>query len=271
MTAPAGPGSLRHDIGTRQLSMIAIGGAIGTGLFFASGAAIAQAGPGGALLAYSVMGLAVYCMMQSLGERATQLPIPGSFEAYAERFIDPSLGFAVGWNYWFSWAITLAAELVAGSLIVQFWFPQSNSTLWAMGFFSVLLALNLLSVKAYAEAEYWFAGIKVVTVVIFLAVGALMITGMIGDHHAGFHNWFLHDPKTGTKAPFVGGLTAILTVFLVAGFSFQGTEGVGLAAAETANPTKNVPKAIRTVFWRILLFYIGSIFVVGTLIPYSDP
>jgi len=251
--------------------MIAIGGAIGTGLFFASGGAIAQAGPGGAMLAYGVMGLAVYCMMQSLGEMATQLPIPGSFEAYAERFIDPSVAFAVGWNYWFSWAITLAAELVAGALIVQFWFPHSNSTLWAMGFFSVLLALNLLSVRAYAEAEYWFAGIKVVTVVIFVAVGFLMIAGMLGNHHSGFHNWTLSDPTTGTRAPFVGGLSSVLAVFLVAGFSFQGTEGVGLAVAETTDPGKNVPKAIRTVFWRILLFYIGSIFVVGTLISYTNP
>jgi lysine-specific permease len=262
---------LERGIGTRQLSMIAIGGAIGTGLFFASGGAIAQAGPGGALLAYATMGVAVYCMMQSLGEMATQLPIAGSFEAYAERFVDPSLAFAVGWNYWFSWAITLAAELVAGALIVQFWFPHSNSAHWAMGFFAVLLALNLLSVRAYAEAEYWFAGIKVVTVIIFLAVGALMITGMIGNHSAGFHNWCLSDPKTGTRAPFVGGFTAALAVFLVAGFSFQGTEGVGLAAAETADPSTNVPKAIRTVFWRILLFYIGAIFVVGTLISYTDP
>jgi lysine-specific permease len=262
---------LKRSIGNRQLSMIAIGGAIGTGLFFASGSAIAQAGPGGAMLAFGVMGLAVYCMMQSLGEMATQLPIPGSFEAYAERFIDPSVAFAVGWNYWFSWSITLAAELVAGALIVQFWFPHSNSALWALGFFSVLLALNLMSVRAYAEAEYWFAGIKVVTVIIFLAVGALMITGMMGDHSGGFQNWTLSDPKAGTHAPFVGGIGAALAVFLVAGFSFQGTEGVGLAAAETADPTRNVPKAIRTVFWRILLFYIGSIFVVGTLISYTNP
>jgi len=262
---------LERGIGSRQLSMIAIGGAIGTGLFFASGAAISQAGPGGAMLAYGVMALAVYCMMQSLGEMATQLPIPGSFEAYAERFIDPSLGFAVGWNYWFSWAVTLAAELVAGALIVQFWFPDSNSTLWVMGFFVGLLGLNLLSVKAYAEAEYWFAGIKVVTVVIFLAVGALMITGMLGDHAVGFENWTLRDPATDARAPFVGGWTAVLLVFLVAGFSFQGTESVGLAAAETTNPSKNVPKAIKTVFWRILLFYIGSIFVVGTLLSFNDP
>src|SRR5580704_5008197 len=215
---------LHRGIGTRQLSMIAVGGAIGTGLFFASGGAIAQAGPGGALLAYATMGIAVYCMMQSLGEMATQLPIAGSFEAYAERFVDPSLAFAVGWNYWFSWAITLAAELVAGALIVKFWFPNSDSAFWAMGFFAVLLALNLLSVRAYAEAEYWFAGIKVVTVVIFVAVGFLMIAGMFGNHSSGFYNWSVADPNAGTHAPFVGGLTSMLTVFLVAGFSFQGTE-----------------------------------------------
>jgi len=262
---------LHRGIGSRQLGMIAIGGAIGTGLFFASGGAISQAGPGGALLAYAIMGFAVYCMMQSLGEMATQLPIRGSFETYAERFVDPSLGFAVGWNYWFSWAITLAAELVAGSLIVKFWFPHSNSTLWAMGFFALLLALNMLSVKAYAEAEYWFSSIKVVTVLIFLLVGLLMIAGLLGDHNGGFANWTLADAKTGTRAPFVGGLSSVLLVFLVAGFSFQGTEGVGLAAAETDNPRKNVPKAIKSVFWRILLFYIGAIFVVGTLISYTDP
>src|ERR1700722_15603067 len=184
---------LKRSIGQRQLSMIAIGGAIGTGLFFASGSALSQTGPGGRLPGYATMGLAVYCMMQSLGEMATQLPIPGSFEAYAERFVDPSLGFAVGWNYWFSWAITLAAELVAGALIVKFWFPNSDSAYWATGFFAVLLALNLLSVKAYAEAEYWFAGIKVVTVIIFLAVGALMIAGMLGNHDIGFRNWTLSD------------------------------------------------------------------------------
>src|SRR5258707_4958633 len=136
---------LKRSIGNRQLSMIAIGGAIGTGLFFASGGAIAQAGPGGAMLAYATMGLAVYCMVQSVGEMATELPIPGSFEAYAERFIDPSLGFAFGWNYWFSWSITLAAELVAGTLIVQFWFPHTITTLWAVGFLAILMTLNLMS------------------------------------------------------------------------------------------------------------------------------
>jgi lysine-specific permease len=262
---------LHRSIESRQLSMIAIGGAIGTGLFFASGSAIASAGPGGGLLAYAAMGLAVFCMMQALGEMATQLPIRGSFECYAERFVDSSFAFAVGWNYWFSWAITLAAELVAGGLIVKFWFPGSNLALWSAGFLALLLALNLLSVRAYAEAEYWFSSIKVATVIIFLVVGGLMIAGILGGNRAGFANWTLTDPATGSHAPFVGGWGAVLKTFLIAGFAFQGTEGVGLAAAETTDPATNVPKAIRSVFWRILLFYVGSIFVVGTLIPFTDP
>lgn len=261
---------LHREIGSRQLSMIAIGGAIGTGLFFASGSAVSQAGPGGAMVAYLVMGLAVYFMMQSLGEMATQLPVAGSFEAYAERFVDPSLGFALGWNYWFSWSITLAAEFVAGTLIVRFWFPHADPTLWAMGFFALLMGLNLLTVRAFAEAEFWFAGIKVTTVLIFLVVGVLMIFGMLGETPVGFQNWTLNDGKGG-QAPFLGGLTAGLMVFLVAGFSFQGTEGVGLAAAETADPARNVPKAIGNVFWRILIFYVGAMLVVGTLIPFTDP
>jgi len=272
MTTPPGhEQQLERAISARQLSMIAIGGAIGTGLFLASGGAIAQAGPGGALLGYAIMGLAVYCMMQSLGEMATQLPIRGSFEAYAERFVDPSLAFAVGWNYWLSWTITLAAELVAGALIIKFWFPHANTTLWAMGFFSVLLGLNWMTVKAYAEAEYWFAGIKVITVIVFLAVGLLLIFGGFGGEAIGFQNWSLKDAATGHAAPFVGGFVGVLGVFMVAGFSFQGTEGVGLAAAETEDPVKNVPKAIRSVFWRILLFYVGAIFVVGTLVGFNDP
>lgn len=262
---------LRRGVGRRQLIMIAIGGAIGTGLFYASGSAISQAGPGGALVAYAAMGVAVYCMMQSLGEMATQLPIPGAFETYAERFLDPSLGFAFGWNYWFSWAITLAAELVAGALIVQFWFPNTSATAWAMGFFALLMGLNLLSVKAYAEAEYWFSGAKVAIVVIFIVVGTLMVVGLMGGPAAGFGNWHLADAASGRKAPFVGGATATLLVFLVAGFSFQGTEAVGLAAAEARDPDHSVPRAIHSVFWRILLFYVGSIFLVGTLIPFTDP
>jgi lysine-specific permease len=133
------------------------------------------------------------------------------------------------------------------------------------------MTMNLLSVRVYAEAEYWFSGIKVVTVVIFIVAGVLMICGLLGGGAVGFRTWGLTDPQTGLHAPFVGGLPAVLLVFLVAGFSFQGTESVGLAAAETADPDRCVPTAIRNVFWRILIFYVGAIFVAGTLIPFTDP
>ncbi len=261
---------LHRGIKSRQLSMIAIGGAIGTGLWFASGGAISSSGPGGAMIAFSLMGIIVFFMMMSLGEMATQLPIVGSFEAYAGRFIDPAFAFAVGWNYWFSWAITVAAEFVAAGLIVKFWLPDMPVTVVAMAAFVLLMTLNLISTKSFAEAEYWFAGIKVVTVIIFLVVGFLMIVGIMGGGEMGFQNWTLDGGDAG-KAPFVGGFAAMMSVFLIAGFSFQGTEIVGLAAAETDDPQKNVPKAIKTVFWRILLFYVGSIFVVGTLIPFTSP
>lgn len=263
-------GQLQRSLKARHMNMIAIGGAIGTGLFFASGSAVSTAGPGGALVAYTIMGILVYFLMTSLGEMATLLPISGSFETYATRFVDPALGFTLGWNYWFCWAICVAAELVAGSLIVKFWFPNTNTTLWSVLFLIIIFALNILSARAYAEGEYWFASIKVITIIIFLVVGVLMIFGILGGKSLGFANWVLTD-NSGKKAPFVGGILAIINVFLVAGFSFSGTEIVGLAAGESENPEENVPKAIKTVFWRILLFYMGAILVIGFLIPFTDP
>ncbi len=263
-------GQLQRNIKTRHLTMIAIGGTIGTGLFFASGNTISQVGPGGALLAYGLMALFVYFMMQGLGEMSTELPISGSFEAYANRFLNQSYGFVFGWNYWFAWAVTVAAELVAGGIVIKFWFPNSSETMWAMIFFVLLMGLNLISVKSFAESEYWFAGIKVVTIIIFLVVGVLMIIGIMGGHTVGFENWFLDGGEKG-QAPLIGGFGTFITVFLVVGFSFQGTELVGLAAAETENPDQAIPKAIKSVFWRMLLFYIGSILIVATLIPFTDP
>ncbi len=261
---------LQRSLKARHMNMIAIGGAIGTGLFFASGSAVSTAGPGGAIVSYVIMGILVYFLMTSLGEMATLLPVSGSFETYATRFVDPALGFTLGWNYWFCWALCVAAELVAGSLIVKFWFPNTNTTLWSMLFLAIIFTLNILSARAYAEGEYWFASIKVITIIIFLAVGVLMIFGILGGNSPGFSNWVLQD-GSGKKGPFVGGILSIVNVFLVAGFSFSGTEIVGLAAGESENPEENVPKAIKTVFWRILLFYIGAIIVIGFLVPFTDP
>ncbi len=256
---------LRRGLRSRHLSMIAIGGAIGTGLFVASGSSISTAGPGGALLAYIVVGVMVYFVMTSLGEMATFLPVSGSFETYASRFVDPALGFALGWNYWYTWAITIPAELSAGSLVIKYWFPHSSSVLWSAIFLALLFLLNVVSVKGYGEGEYWFAGIKVVTILAFLVIGVLMIVGIFNGHPVGFHTFTLG----GT--PFHGGVLAIFNTVLVAGFAFQGTEVVGLAAGESENPEKNVPKAINQVFWRILIFYVLTIFIIGMLIPYTDP
>ena len=260
---------LHRTLKARHMNMIAIGGSIGTGLFFASGSAVSTAGPGGAALAYIIMGALVYFLMTSLGEMATLMPVSGSFETYATKFVDPALGFTLGWNYWFCWSICVAAELVAGSLIVKFWFPNTNTTLWSILFLAIIFFLNILSAKAYGESEYWFAGIKVVTIIIFIIVGVLMIFGILGNKSPGFSNWILSG-SNGKKAPFVGGIFALINVFLVAGFSFSGTEIVGLAAGESEDPEKNVPKAIKVVFWRILLFYICAIVIIGFLIPFTN-
>lgn len=245
--------------------MIAMGGAIGTGLFVASGNSINTAGPGGALVAYAAIGFMVFLLMQSLGEMATHLPVAGSFEEYSTRYISRSFGFAIGWNYWYNWAITVAAELVAAALVMRYWFPDVPAWIWSALFLVILFSLNALSARAYGESEFWFSLVKVITVVIFLVLGVLMILGILGGPSPGFHNW------TAGEAPFVNGFTGIMAIFMVAGFSFQGTELVGVAAGEADNPRETVPKAIRTVFLRILLFYIGAIAVIGFLIPYTDP
>ena len=256
---------LQRRLHSRHLAMIAIGGAIGTGLFLASGKTISQAGPGGAIVAYGLIGLMVFLLMQSLGEMSTYLPVAGSFGEYGTRFISPSFGFAAGWNFWFNWAITVAAELAAAALVMKFWFRDTPGWMWSAIFLTLLVLLNALSARAYGEGEFWFALIKVVTVVVFLVLGVLIIFGIMGGKSPGFENW------TKGEAPFVDGGLGILAIFMVAGFSFQGTELVAVAAGETEDPEQTVPKAIRTIFWRILLFYIGTIAVIGFLVSYMDP
>ena len=175
---------LKRGLKRRHLTMIAIGGSIGTGLFLAMGGTIRDAGPGGAMVAYAVMGIVVYFMMTALGEMATRLPIPGAFTSYADRFIDKAWGFTNGWSYWFGSAMTVAAELIAGAIIIKYWFPNSNSSLWAMLFLAILLAINLFTVKGFGEAEYWFAGIKVIVTIVFLIVSILMILGIMREQEA---------------------------------------------------------------------------------------
>ncbi len=264
----AAPG-LRRTLRARHLTMIAIGGSIGTGLFVASGATIAQAGPGGALAAYILIGAMVYFLMTSLGELAAYMPVSGSFATYGARYVDEGFGFALGWNYWYNWAVTIAVELAAAQLVMQYWFPDTPGVLWSALFLGVMFLLNAISVRGFGEAEYWCSLIKVITVIAFIVIGTLMIFGIMrGDAGAlpvGLQNLTVGD------APFVGGLPAMIGVAMIAGFSFQGTELIGVAAGESADPARTIPRAVRQVFWRILLFYVLAILIIGILIPYTDP
>ncbi|OSM97168.1 amino acid permease [Lonsdalea populi] len=265
-TPSQGGGTLRRELKARHLTMIAIGGSIGTGLFVASGATVAQAGPGGALLSYVLIGLMVYFLMTSLGELAAFMPESGSFSTYGARYVDEGFGFALGWNYWYNWAVTIAVDLVAAQLVMGYWYPDVPGWIWSALFLTVIFLLNYISVKGFGEAEYWFSLIKVITVLIFIGVGVLMIVGILrGGEHAGLHNWQIGD------APFAGGFSAMIGVAMIVGFSFQGTELIGIAAGESKDPQKNIPRAIRQVFWRILLFYVFAILIISLIIPYTDP
>lgn len=257
---------VKRVLKTRHLSMIALGGSIGTGLFVASGSAIATAGPGGAIAAYVRIGLMVFFLMTSLGEMATYVPVSGSFSEYASRFVDPAFGFALGWNYWLNWAITLAVDVSTTAIVMHFWLPNLPGWLISVGFLALIFVINVVSAKSFAETEYWLSLVKVITVIVFLGVGLLTIAGIMGGSHpVGLKNY------TTGAAPFVGGLPATLSVFVVAGFSFQGTELIGITAGESETPETSIPKAIKQVFWRILLFYILSIAIIAAIIPYTSP
>lgn len=257
---------LRRELKPRHLSMIAIGGSIGTGLFVASGATIAEAGPGGALLAYMLIGVMVYFLMTSLGELAAAMPVSGSFATYGARYVDEGFGFAIGWNYWYNWAVTIAVDLVAAQLVMSYWFPEVPGVIWSTLFLVLMFLLNMISVKGFGEAEYWFASIKVVTVLVFIVIGVMMILGIMQGHEtSAWQNWSVGD------APFSGGFASLIGVAMIVGFSFQGTELIGIAAGESKDPARSIPKAVRRIFWRILLFYIFAILIIGLLIPYNDP
>ena len=257
---------VQRGLKDRHISMIAIGGCIGTGLFMTSGGAIHDAGALGALIAYAVIGAMVFFLMTSLGEMATYLPVSGSFSTYATRFVDPSLGFALGWNYWYNWAITVAFELVAVQFIMKFWFPEISGFYWSAVFLAVIFAINAMTVKGFGESEFLFSLIKVLAIIVFIVIGIWMIAKiMMTPNVSTFQHWHYKD------APFVGGLQALIGVAMIAGFSFQGTEMVGVAAGESKDPKKTIPLAIKQIFWRILLFYILCIFIIGTLVSYDDP
>lgn len=211
--------------------------------------------------------------MTSLGEVATYIPIPGAFTSYAARLIDPSLGFSMGWIYWFNWASTFAVELTATGTIIQYWDESLNIAIFVGVFWVLITAVNLLPVNFYGEVEFWFSTIKVATVIGFMIFAICIDVGVGKQGYLGFQTWkdpgafathIIHTPKS------VGKFVGFWAVLIQAGFSYQGTELVGVAAGETENPQKTVPSAIRKTFVRILLFFVLTIFFIGLLVPYTN-
>ncbi|KAM0690508.1 hypothetical protein Q7P36_009275 [Cladosporium allicinum] len=257
---------LTRSLKGRHLQMIAIGGSIGTGLFVGSGSALASGGPASLTIAFSLIGIMMYCTVHALGEMAVLFPISGSFAAYSTRFLDPAWGFAMGWNYAMQWLVVLPLEIVAATLTINYWSEGSiNNNAWVAIFLALIIVINLFGVKGYGEAEFVFAIIKVIAVVGYIILGIILNVGGGPDgSYIGTKYW--HDPGA-----FHNGFKGLCSVFVTASFAFAGTELVGLAAAETANPRKSLPTAIKQVFWRITLFYIVSLTLVGLLVPYDDP
>ncbi|KAI0393474.1 putative amino acid permease [Xylariaceae sp. FL0594] len=254
---------LARKLKGRHLQMIAIGGSIGTGLFVASGRALEGGGPASVLLAYLIIGTMLYCTVQALGELAVSFPVAGSFSAYSTRFLHPSWGFAMGWNYALQWLIALPLEIISASIVTTYWNANLNKAIFVTIFLAAIVSINLCGVKGYGEAEFIFAIIKVVAVIGFILLGIVLnIGGTPGDGYIGGRYWV-------RPGAFHNGFKGLCSVFVTAAFAFAGTELVGLAAAETANPRKSLPTAIKQVFWRITLFYIVALTLIGLLVPYD--
>lgn len=261
---PGDGGQLKAGLKNRHLSMIAIGGVIGAGLFVGSGAGIASTGPG-ILLSYALAGVLVVMVMRMLGEMAAADPQSGSFSAYADRALGRWAGFSIGWLYWFFWVVVLAVEATAGAKILNSWVPGVPQWAFALAVMAVLTATNLFSVASYGEFEFWFAGIKVVAIVAFIVVGGLAVFGLLpGTDAVGTAN------LTGNGGFLPHGVGAVFTGMLTVVFAFMGSEIVTLAAGESADPEKAVSRATNSVIWRIGVFYLGSIAIVVTLLPWND-
>ncbi|KOV81337.1 amino acid transporter [Streptomyces sp. NRRL WC-3618] len=258
---------LQAGLKNRHLSMIAIGGVIGAGLFVGSSSGIRTAGPG-ILLSYALVGTLVVLVMRMLGEMSAANPTSGSFSAHADRALGRWAGFSIGWLYWFFWVVVLAVEATAGATILEGWVPAVPQWAWALIVMVVLTATNLGSVSSYGEFEFWFAGIKVVAISAFVIIGGLAVFGVlpgVDSDKAGLGNLTDH----GGFLP--NGPGAILTGVLLVVFSFMGSEIATLAAGESEDPQRAVTKSTNSIIWRVGVFYLGSIFVVVALLPWNDP
>ena len=257
---------LKRAMSTRHLVMISLGGAIGTGLFLGSGEVIAQTGPVGAILSYILGGLIAYAVMLCLCELAVHMPESGSFGSYAQKFIGPGTGYMITWLYWLTWTATLGTEFTAAALLMQEWFPQISVWIWTIAFAAIVFSLNMISTKLFAESEFWLSLVKVITVISFIILGLLAIVGILSFE--GYSSAPLLSNLT-AQGWFPQGLFPIFTTMLIVNFAFSGTELIGVAAGETQDPAKNVPKAINAAIWRLLIFFVGTIVVISALLPHQ--
>ncbi|MFO1106057.1 MAG: amino acid permease [Amaricoccus sp.] len=249
----------------RHVQLIALGGAIGVGLFLGSGRAIAQAGPG-LIFAYAAAGVIIFFIMRALGELMLHRPVAGSFATYAEEYVSPFAGFATGWSYWFMWVVTGMAEITAVGIYTHFWFPDVPQWIPALVTLGILYAVNLTAVKFFGELEFWFALIKILAIVGLLIAGPLFLLFGSGPHAetATVANIWSHGGL------FPTGVLGVVLALQMVMFAFQGVELLGVTAGEVEDPAKSLPKATNAVVWRILVFYIGALLVVMSLVPWTD-
>ncbi|MFJ5267547.1 amino acid permease [Streptomyces sp. NPDC088358] len=260
-TPAAGDAPLSHGLKQRHLSMIALGGVIGAGLFVGSGAGIAAAGPS-IVIAYAVSGLLVMLVMRMLGEMSAAHPSSGSFSAHAERAMGPWAGFTAGWSFWVLLCTAVGLEGIGAAKIVTGWLPGTPEWGWVALFMVVFCAANLTAVKNFGEFEFWFAALKVGAIGLFLVLGVLAIAGVLPGTDS---------PGTANLADFLPhGSEGLVIGLLASVFAYGGLETVTIAAAESQDPVRGVARAVRTAMWRIALFYIGSMAVIVTLVPWDS-
>ncbi|TEA10374.1 Dicarboxylic amino acid permease [Colletotrichum sidae] len=267
--------SLHRGLKARHITMIAIGGAIGTGLIIGTGKALAQAGPGSVFISYTAIGFIVFLVMAGLGEMAAWLPASSGFTGYASRFCDPSLGFALGWTYWFKYIIVTPNQLTAAALVIQYWVPRErvNPGVFIAIFLVVIICINYFGIKFFGEFEFWLSSFKVIVIVAIILFSLILACGGGPDRDAkGFRYWkdpgaFREYIDTGAAGRFLGFWSCMVN----ATFAYLGTELVGVTVAEAQNPRKTVPRAIKLTFYRILFFYCLSVLLVGMLVPYNSP
>lgn len=254
--------SLHRGLKNRHIQLIALGGAVGTGLFLGSASVIKSAGPA-VILGYAIAGFIAFLIMRQLGEMVVEEPVAGSFSHFAYKYWGNFAGFASGWNYWVLYVLVAMAELSAVGKYIQFWYPEFPTWASAAIFFVVINAINLTNVKVFGEMEFWFAIIKVVAVIgMILFGGWLLFSGNAGPQASVTNLW-----SQGGFLPH--GMTGLVMMMAIIMFSFGGLELVGITAAEADNPQESIPKATNQVLWRILIFYIGSLAVLLSLLPWT--